>query len=176
MDPWIFENRFYYHETPWVTFFGEHYLDRDGRRLEYYRVEKAASVIVLPLQNRRVFATPRQFRPGVARATLDFPGGRVDAEAGVKRSAERVLERELGVPPAAAGIELLHAGGLLLNSSFSDQKLYGAVARISPEYGIDADAAGGVWSLDGGEIEALLAELECAQCRLVLLEFLRSAG
>ncbi len=174
MNDWSFEDRFYYHHTPWVTFYGEHYTDYAGRRLEYYRVEKAASVIVLPVQGDKLFAAPDQYRPGVGRATLDFPGGRVNEELGVAQSAARILERELGVPPEAAEIEVLTPEGLLLNSAFSDQKLYAAAARIAPDFDLATGSTGGAWSLDRNGIAELLGRLECAQCRLALLEFLRS--
>jgi ADP-ribose pyrophosphatase YjhB (NUDIX family) len=173
---WQLEDRFLYYHTRWVSFYGEHYTDSEGSRLEYYRVEKAPSVIVLPVQEGRIYAAPWQYRAGVGRATLDFPGGRVDEEAGVEVSARSILQRELGVPPNEVEIELFYENGLLLNSAFSDQKLYAAAARISPSFTIAEEQTGGMWPLDGDGLSRLLGELECAQCRLALLEYLRRSG
>ncbi|WP_228040136.1 hypothetical protein [Nodosilinea sp. LEGE 07088] len=42
--------------------------------LEYWRVEKADSVIILPLQNQRLILPPHTYRPGMGKLTLDFQG------------------------------------------------------------------------------------------------------
>ncbi|WP_297041249.1 hypothetical protein [Thermosynechococcus sp. OHK43] len=63
--------------SKWVTLIGEKWLTDTGETLEYWRVEKADSVIVLPLQGDYFICLPPTFRVGVQRAAVDFPGGQV---------------------------------------------------------------------------------------------------
>jgi hypothetical protein len=63
--------------SKWVTLIGEKWLTDTGETLEYWRVEKADSVIVLPLQGDYFICLPPTFRVGAQRATVDFPGGQV---------------------------------------------------------------------------------------------------
>ena len=209
MKEWKREDRFFQLRTPWAAFFGEHLIDDKGARLEYYRVEKADSVIVVPVQGDRLLFPKNQYRPGAGKVTLDFPGGRVDEKRGVAASAARIIEKELGIPaepagaarPAAttetsasagstashgvasapgpasggkAAVELLSPRGYLINSSFSDQRQFNAIARIPEDMRIPDEYLGTVRALEDEDIVALLSELECAQCRLALYEFLRS--
>lgn len=61
--------------TQWLTLIGEHWHTEQGQRLEYWRVEKADSVIVLPLLEQQLILARPTYRPGVQTQTLDFPGG-----------------------------------------------------------------------------------------------------
>ena len=60
--------------SQWVTLIGERWLCDKGKELEYWRVEKADSVIVLPIQAGHIVCVAPTFRPGIGRATLDLPG------------------------------------------------------------------------------------------------------
>lgn len=186
MGDWKLEREFLSFETAWVTLRGENYLDEAGRTLEYYRVEKADSVIALPLQAGRILVPPAQYRPGLGGSTIDFPGGRVDPEAGPRAGALRVLERELGVSEEMIDrLIALDGRGWPVNSSFSNQKLYGYVAHIRHEAAVPG--AGPVTATGGDEaaprgfdltsdgLAALLEELDCLQCRAVLFQYLLSA-
>jgi len=66
-------------DSPWVKLLGERWIDDQGQALEYWRVEKAHSVIVLTIRQGNLLLPHAQFRPGAGRATLDFPGGRLPA-------------------------------------------------------------------------------------------------
>ena len=174
MTKWILEDHFLTLTTHWVTLIGEHYTDHRGKRLEYYRAERSDSVIVLPIQENTLLCAPRTFRPGVGESTLDFPGGRVDANS-VEETAQRILLRELDLTAdMLQDLELMNNRGWPVDSSFSDQRLFGAVARIRPE----AAPQGAVerFPLTSDGQADLLRELECAQCRLVLLQFLHAKG
>lgn len=181
MAEWKLEREFLRFDTDWVRLVGENYLDNDDNRLEYYRAEKPDSVVVMPLQAGRLLLPAPQYRPGVGRSTMDFPGGRVDPEAGPHAGALRVLHRELGV--AEEMVERLVAldeRGWPVNSSFSNQKLFGYVAHIRHEAPIPALGAGETgplrYDLNPDGLRALLAELDCLQCRAVLFQYLLSAG
>jgi len=174
MTHWTLEDRFLTLATHWVSLVGEHYTDHRGQRLEYYRAERSDSVIVLPVQENTLLCAQRSFRPGIGESTLDFPGGRIGDQS-PEEAARRILSRELGLDPdALRELALLNQRGWPVDSSFSDQRLYGAVARLHPE--ASPEDAGERFPLTPEGQARLLRELECAQCRLVLLHFLRATG
>lgn len=173
--PWVAEGEpFLDLRSHWMRLVGEHLRDDQGRRLEHWRIEKADSVIVLPILGRELLLPARQWRPGVSAATLDFPGGRVAPGATPADAGRQALQRELGLPAnAITGLSALNTQGWAVNSSFSDQRLFGMHATLTPIP---------TWSLKPGvrrvpvesaAIETLLDELSCLQCRVVLLEWWR---
>lgn len=78
--PWETLDRFVAISSPWLQLIGEHLRDDRQREIEYWRVEKADTAIALTLQNDKLILPVRQYRPGLAKTTLDFPGGRVSPE------------------------------------------------------------------------------------------------
>ena len=170
MPEWTLEDRFLTLSTNWVTLVGEHYTDHRGERLEYYRAERADSVIVLPVHGDALLCPPRTFRPGIGEATLDFPGGRVP-RGSLEEAARRILLRELNLPSdMVLDLSLMNRLGWPLDSSFSDQRLFGALAPLRPDP--LSEGAGERHPLNPEGKERLLNELQCAQCRLVLLHYL----
>lgn len=171
--------------TPWVKLLGERLLDNDGKELEYWRVEKEDSAVILTLhRNTLVFPRP-MFRPGVGRVTLDFPGGRVPRTAEIPPIdlVPAILQRELNIPDitnvndsAIVSIDSLNEIGWPVNSSFSNQRLFGFYAVLDDTLELD-DTSILRYETNTGEIEKLLSkDLECLQCRSVLLEWLRIKG
>lgn len=160
-------------ESPWVRLIAERWRDDAGRQLDYWRVEHAHSVIIAAVQGGRLLLPRPQFRPGLGRATLDLPGGRLPAGASPLEAAPAIVARELGVPPQAVrDLRPLSPGGWPVNSSFSDQLLFGVAATLDPaatpalpHEALAADRAG---------LAGLLRRLECLQCRAVVLELLLS--
>jgi hypothetical protein len=160
--------------SPWLTLYAERWRDEQGRDLEYWRVEKAHSLIVLPLLGERILLPPAQFRPGLGRATLDLPGGRVPPERAPLDAAPSILTRELGLDPAAISeLYLLNESGWPVNSSFSNQCLFGAVARIEPATRIDPAHLHRGYAHNQAGLQELLADLDCLQCRAVIYEYLQ---
>lgn len=161
--------------SPWVRLIAERWRDDAGRPLDYWRVERVPSLIVAAVQAGRLLIPAPQFRPGLGRPTLDLPGGRLAAGQAIPDAAAAIVGRELGLPPGAiAGLRRLNERGWPINSSFSDQLLYGVVAEIRPDVAptlpherVAADRAG---------LAELLGRLECLQCRAVVLELLVAAG
>jgi hypothetical protein len=49
-QPWRIQDRFLELHSRWMTLIGEHLQDHRGEILKYWRIEKADSVIVLPIQ------------------------------------------------------------------------------------------------------------------------------
>lgn len=92
--PWRVQDRFLELHARWMTLIGEHLQDHQGEILEYWRIEKADSVIVLPIQNGQFLLPPPSYCPGVGQVTLDFPGGRVLDKQTPEQAAIATLKRE----------------------------------------------------------------------------------
>lgn len=160
-------------ESPWARMVAERWRDDKGRELDYWRVEHVHSVIVAAVHNGSLLLPQPQFRPGLGVATLDLPGGRLPEGADLLATAASIVARELGLPAAAVGdLRQLNRRGWPVNSSFSNQLVFGLTATIDqaavptlPCEAIPADRAG---------ILALLDRMACLQCRAVLFEVLRA--
>jgi len=170
--PWPVTARFLELSTPWLTLFGEH-RQRGPTSLTYWRVEKADSVIVLPLQGDCILIPAAEFRPGVGQGTLDFPGGRCAAGADRTATAATILQRELGA--TATTFTPLNTTGWAVNSSFANQRLYGFVATLPPVLP-PGSAVAHTYPTTPTGIEALLGVLTCLQCRALLLEWVCRQG
>ena len=181
-DPscWQVKDRFLELHSPWLTLIGEHWQDAQGQQLEYWRVEKADSVIILPILGHdasapdppKIILPSASYRPGVGALTLDFPGGRVLEGQTPEEAAIAILNRELGLEATSiAQLTPLNPDGWAVNSSFSNQKLYGFIAQLegnmSPPLVLSAKA----YPVTSVGVRQLLHELACLQCRAVLLEW-----
>jgi hypothetical protein len=171
-EVWQTRDRFLALHSRWMTLIGEHLQDNQGQILDYWRIEKADSVIVLPIQGDRILLPSPSYRPGIGQVTLDFPGGRVPAGQTPAQGAIATLKRELGFE-AASILQLmpLNTEGWAINSSFSNQKLYGFVARLDNSAHPSADVTGSIDSVALTDVQTLLQTLTCLQCRAVLLEW-----
>lgn len=158
--------------SPWVTVIAEQLQDDQGKILEYWRVEKADSVVILTLQNQTLLLPRPMYRPGVGKTTLDFPGGRVPSEQTPLETVPNILNKELGIQPFnIAKIIALNSEGWAINSSFSNQKLYGFVAEILPDACVNPEQIGATYPITNNGIQELLQDLVCLQCRGILLEW-----
>lgn len=158
-------------KNPWLTLKGEQWQDSQARKLDYWRVEKADSLVVLPQQGDRLLLPHPTFRPGIGRATWDFPGGRLIDLTKVELTLAEILHRELDVPlDAIAEILPLNAGGWAVNSSFSNQKLYGYWVRINEDFPLSPKAIGAQFQIPV-QLPDLLKILNCLQCRALLREW-----
>ena len=170
---WQVQDRFLEINSRWLTLIGEHLQDDRGEVLEYWRIEKADSVIVLPIQSDRILMPKPSYRAGIGQITLDLSGGRVPTGESPQIAAIATLKRELGIEASAiAQLVPLDNEGWAVNSSFSNQKLYGFVAHIEPNAKLDPELVAVTYpsTLDG--IQNLLEAITCLQCRAVLLEWL----
>lgn len=171
---WPILDRFVEIRSPWVTFIGEHLQDDTGKILDYWRVEKEDSVIIIPIQNQQFLFPIPMYRPGVGETTLDFPGGRVPTGKTPLEIVPIILKRELGITEnAIESLSPINREGWAINSSFSNQKLYGFVTKIRPNFVINPELLGRMYRTNQEGISALLNKLTCLQCRSLLLEFLR---
>jgi hypothetical protein len=169
---WQTQDRFLELRSSWVTLIGEYLADDQGQTLEYWRVEKVDSVIILPLQNQQIIVPSPSYRPGVKTCTLDLPGGRVAAGTKPEAAAKIILERELGIEPLAiTKLTSLNVEGWAVDSSFSNQKLWGLVIEIASKFTIDSQLISGVYPSNKTGVHQLLQDISCLQCRSVILEW-----
>ncbi len=176
-DPpyWQVQDRFLELHSRWLTLIGEHWQDAHGQPLDYWRIEKADSVIVLPIQaddqaQSHILLPTASFRPGVGQVTLDFPGGRRLAAQKPEAAAIAILKRELGLDATAiTQLTPLTTTGWAINSSFSNQKLYGFIAQLDPA--TPPALAAVAYLANSTGVHQLLQQLTCLQCRAVLLEW-----
>ena len=158
----------------WISLFEEKYLDHNKHEIDYWRVEKADSVIIIPVCNKKLIVPTPVFRPGAGKCTLDFPGGRVIPKHSLRETAIKILKRELNIHPkqkVQIDLEKIYSKGLFINSSFSNQKLFGFVAHIHPAQYLDQIKDVITYDIDKENFDTLMSELECLQCRALLLEF-----
>jgi len=169
LEAWSYLGCFTELRSPWLRVLGEHWQDHQQQTLEYWRVEKADAIIILPRLGDQLLLAPPQFRPGLKSLTWDFPGGRLLEPQQKAETIYAILQRELGVPPTAiASLQALNEEGWPINSSFSNQKLYGFVATIDPPI---HHHKGEAFPLTAPGLKTLLDKLVCLQCRALLLEF-----
>lgn len=169
---WKTLDRFLEIRSPWFTLIGEHLEDDLQQVHDYWRVEKTDSVVILTIHHGKLLFPMLNYRPGLGKATLDFPGGRVNAGQTPESAAGKILEKELGVTAdAIAHLTFLNPSGWPVNSAFSNQKLYGFVAEINPTVLVNPDLLAATYPTTSEGIRSLLDELTCLQCRAVLLEW-----
>lgn len=172
-SPWETLDRFVEIDSRWLKLIGEHLRDERGKVLEYWRVEKADSAIALTIQNDKLLLPAPMYRPGLGKATLDFPGGRVSVGQTPVEAVPGILERELGVrEEAIARLTPLNPDGWPVNSSFSNQKLYGFAVELHSMAEVSRELLGATYATTPAGIRELLQDLSCLQCRAVLLEWL----
>lgn len=164
--------------SPWLSVHCERLLDDKGQTLDYWRVEKDHSVIVLTLHRDTLVFPKKQYRPGVKKKTLDFAGGRSSREAQPEDAVAAILKRELDIDLSTDVLDLKplnERSGWLVNSSFSNQELFGFVAVLRDDLKLDTELLHSktysVNDMDGID-ELLQNELICLQCRAVLMEYL----
>jgi len=172
MKKWVLKNEISRIHSKWVTVFCEQWLDDTEAELEYWRVEKDDSVIVVPIQNEQIICAAPYFRPGIKALSLDFPGGRLHANKSKREAVSSILLRELGVPEQKIlTITPLNKDKWIINSSFSNQGLWSFVATIDSNHKIPSSRIGARERADITGASALLKKMNCLQCRAVLQEW-----
>lgn len=160
--------------SDWMTLVGERWRCEKGREMDYWRVEKADSVIVLPIQSGHAYCVTPTYRPGIGYETVDFPGGRLFPDYAPVDMVPLLLERELGVrSEAIRQVNPINHMRWNINSAFSNQGLWGFIAEIDAQFPIQESFVGARVTADSDGIAALLEKLDCLQCRALLLEWQR---
>lgn len=169
---WKTINTFVQIESPWLTLIGENVHDESQQKLEYWRVEKADSVIALPIYNDQIVLAQPYYRHGIQEMTYDFPGGRKGSGDELKKTVFDILKRELAIDKREIeSVSSINDEGWNINSSFSNQKLFGFVAEISSSFQFKNLQNIHLFPLSEKNINKLLLKLNCLQCRALLLEW-----
>ena len=150
----------------WITLVAERLRDNEEREFEYWRIEKSSSLLVV-VEYRDLLVLPQPtYRPGVARVTLDLAGGRFDGSLSKRAAAQEILRREFHLTGAVkARITELNKTGWDVDSSTSNQQLYGVVANVDASTEIPSSRIGASYpaTIEGGR--SLRDDLTCLQCR-----------
>ena len=162
-DLWKKTKRIAQINSDWVDIYCEQWIDDKKQMLDYWRVEKADSVIIIPVYDNELLLPLEQFRPGVGYATLDFPGGRVHKNKTLEDSIYLILKKELGIKRVnVSTLMRISKKASLINSSFSNQKLYVYLAQI------DSLPKCEYHSYKVEDYKKLSGQLECLQCLFAL--------
>ncbi len=169
---WKILNQFVSVNSRWVELIGENCTDENQNHLEYWRVEKDDSVIILPIQNEHILLPPPFYRHGIQEVTYDFPGGRNPPDKNPEETAMLILERELCVSSdAVESLKPLNEQGWPVNSSFSNQRLFGFLASVSESWQSPENIHVEKYPISSEGISLLLKKIVCLQCRAILLEW-----
>ena len=170
---WQVRDRFLEMHSRWLTLIGEHIQDDRDATLEYWRIEKADSIIALVIQGDRLLLPMPSYRVGISQITLDFAGGRLAEGKSPIEIVPVILQRELGITnEAIAQIIPLNSEAWAVNSSFSNQKLHGFVVHIEPTAQLSLDVPHLEYALNKESLHSLRQSLTCLQCRALLMEWM----
>jgi hypothetical protein len=153
---------------------GERWQEGAGRELEYWRVEKPDSLLVVTVHDGRLIVPVPSFRPGVGRTTLDFAGGRLDGPSTLAQTALAIVRREfkLNADDLFESQESLTLVGWDVDSATSNQRVFGVAAEMRREVLVPDNHLGASYPANSAGGRELLGELVCLQCRAVLSEWL----
>jgi hypothetical protein len=173
-DQWLVMSRMVEVRSAWLSLIGERWRDGTGQELEYWRVEKPDSLLVVTVHNDRLIAPVRSFRPGVGRTTLDLAGGRLDDPNRVAKTAQAIVRREFELTgdDLFASQEALNLVGWGVDSASSSQRVFGVAAELRRDVQVPADRLGASYPATRAGGRELLSELVCLQCRALLSEWL----
>ncbi len=170
-NPWQVVSKLVEITSPWLTLIGEKVKDDQGTILDYWRVEKADSLIIITEYQNQLIFPKLTYRHGIEKVTLDFAGGRVNLDKTLENNALSILKRELNLEEKDLKIlRPINQEAWAINSAFNNQKLWGFYAHIKPETSLHPDFIGATYSLTKENLKCLLKDLICLQCRSLLLE------
>lgn len=158
-------------KNQWIQFIGEKCIDNENKELEYYRVIRADSVVIIPIINNHIIKPQSYYRHGIKKHTLDFPGGRLTNSEIINETITDILEKELHIQAEnITEIDILNISKPWhVDSSFSSQKLYAATVQISPNCKIFKKEQ--MLKITKENILNLYNIIDCLQCRMTLIEW-----
>ena len=160
-------------ENQWISLIGERLIDEQGQSINYWRVERSDSVIVIPVHRQQILLPKPFYRHGVGLQTYDFPGGRHNGNKEPVDTAYQVLHRELKVKASAVDhMTFLNPEGWLVDSSFSSQKVFAFEAHISEDASVSPEVVDISQPANRTGAAIILEKLNCLQCRCALMEWI----
>jgi len=173
MKKWKLLHRIVKLKSNWVTVYADKLLDDKDQVLEYWHYERPDSVIVIAIQEGKFLLPAPQYRVGVDKVMTDFAGSRIDKDIKPEQAAINVIGKELGFAKQdITEIKTITKIPLAVDSSFSTQKLHGFIAKIKKS----ALPNENVQSYKQSEVTKLRSAIHCAQCKLILDEYILSAN
>ncbi len=159
--------------TNWVKIVGEQVWDKKkGQFLDYWRIEKDNSLIVIPLFKNQFVLPDLVYRHAINRSTYDFPGGRIPHGSDIQLETIKILKREIGISQDNIhDIKQLNSEGWPINSAFSNQELFCTVATMSESINVRELKNIELFPCSKKGIMGLRKKLLCLQCRAALLEW-----
>ena len=91
---------------------------------EYYTWRKRDCVIILPVTNENQVILIRQYRHGVGKICIDYPGGTIDNNQLVFEAASHELYEETGY----VARNFIEIGSFAMDSSYSNQLTHFVIA------------------------------------------------
>jgi hypothetical protein len=160
--------------SAWLSMVGERLRDGTGCEVEYWRVEKPDSVLVITVHDGRLVLPARSYRAGVGRVTLDFAGGRLEDPGTIAETSAAIVRREFNLRDGdiVTTEEVLNPAGWDVDSSTSSQRVYGVVMELSLKAPLPDVCVGASYPATDQGGRELLRDLDCVQCRVVLHEWL----
>lgn len=172
MRQWQFVKNVINVKNNWLTLIGEHWLDDKKELLEYWRVERSNSLILIVIWQGYLVLPCSQFRVGVGLTTLDLAGGRFVKGGDFNRTALSILNKELKLNTSDINtLEPLNNIGWYVDSSFSDQLLFSGIATIKNSWSPSSSDDVVLYKISDESINILLDKLHCLQCRAAILNW-----
>ena len=172
-------------QSPWITIVAEHFQNEKHVPIDYWRIERPDSVIVIVLHNEMLLFPKAQYRPGINETTLDFCGGRVPPgmEGDPVRAVPGIVERELGFHMKQEEENIKYevtslntnCDGWPVDSSVSSQRLFGFLVNIRDDVELDEKSLHErkVNVNNATDVSLLFSQdLKCLQCRSLLMEWI----
>ena len=157
----------------WIALIGERLINDQGKELNYWRVERSDSVLILPIHQGMFLLPQPVYRPGIGQRTYDFPGGRHDPTISLEQAARQILSRELQIYPEHVDeLRPVNEEGWNVDSSFSSQKIFVFQAWIMDNVSLNSETVHIAYPANMSGAQQLLARLSCLQCRCALLEWM----
>jgi hypothetical protein len=160
-------------ENKWIKMVGERVENESGQRLDYWRVERCNSVIVIPIHKNRIILPLPKYRHGIGKTTYDFPGGRCEDDSNLKGTVLNILKQELLVDSGdVVKLTAINHDGWIVDSSFSNQCLFAFEALLAPDMSLNPSIVYMSQPADTQGAMEVLQFLTCLQCRGALLEWM----
>ncbi len=160
-------------KTPWFELFRDSCETPSGHLVpEYYTWKKRDGVLVFPVTPDGQAVLIGQYRHGIGRVCIDYPGGTIDDEQTIFDAARHELLEETGY--TAESFEQI--GSFVMDSSYSNQTSHFLIARECRQVARPSNPQEEtvVISIPLGEIETFAEQnISCVLCSLLTLKALR---